>query len=275
MRKQHLGRIIIASSLLVAAALKLYGLGVSTVPKIGWFSQPWVQLAVVEWEVVLGLWLVSNVRPVGSWLAAVGTFTTFALVSGYLGLAGVSSCGCLGVIRVNPWYAFGADLAAVSLLLVSRPLRPVPEAGLTWAPYGDGVRWLAGVSVLLAGMTAGATWVLGSPDAAIALLRGETVSVDPGYVDLGGGWPGDRLDAVAAVKNWTERPVRLYGGTSDCSCTTLDDLPITIPPRSSADVGVRLRIPRGSHGELTRTVFLLTDCAEQPMVTFRVGFRVE
>jgi hypothetical protein len=81
---------VLGGLLLAAAGLKLYGLSVSAIPRVGWFSQPWVQLAVVEWELILGLWLLSGSYPRGAWLAALGTFAAFAAVSGYLGWIGVA-----------------------------------------------------------------------------------------------------------------------------------------------------------------------------------------
>ena len=89
-------RVGIGLLLIVAAGLKLYGLGVSAMASVGWFAQPWIQLAAAEWELVLGLWLISSAYPKASWFAAIGTFLAFAGVSASLGINGVASCGCLG-----------------------------------------------------------------------------------------------------------------------------------------------------------------------------------
>src|SRR5689334_18371527 len=115
-RRYPIVRIALGTLMLAAAALKLYGLSVSAIPRVGWFSQPWVQLVAAEWELVLGLWLVSGAYWTRSWFAAAGTFLAFAGVSGYLGLTGVSSCGCLGAVHASPWWAFGVDAAALTLL---------------------------------------------------------------------------------------------------------------------------------------------------------------
>ncbi|HEY1487877.1 MAG TPA: hypothetical protein VGF84_17355 [Micromonosporaceae bacterium] len=72
-RRSAIVRYVLGLLLLTAAGLKLYGLGISAVPRVGWFAQPWVQLAAAEWELILGLWLVSGAAPIGGWLAAVGT----------------------------------------------------------------------------------------------------------------------------------------------------------------------------------------------------------
>jgi hypothetical protein len=273
-RLNALIRVGLGLLLATAAGLKLYGLGVSAVPRVGWFSQPGVQLAAAEWELTLGLWLISGACPAGSWLAAAGTFLAFAGVSGYLGFTGVSSCGCLGAIHASPWWAFGVDVAALVLLAVGRPHREAASPDQSSLPVRAGLKWAGGTAVLLIGITAAATALYGSPDAALARLRGESLTADP-YLDLGSGKPGDALEGAATIRNVTDRPIRLVGGTSDCSCTVLRDLPATVEPGGSVTVGVRLKIPDGRTGRLTRTVFLRTDDPDRPVVRFAVGCRVE
>src|SRR5687768_17088784 len=106
-------RRLLGALLLIAAGLKLYGLNVSALPRVGWFAGPQVQLAAAAWELVLGLWLLSGSARAGAWLASVGTFSAFAAVSAYFGWIGVASCGCFGVIRASPWSAFGVDVAVL------------------------------------------------------------------------------------------------------------------------------------------------------------------
>jgi hypothetical protein len=150
-RRFTIVRIALGGLLLAAAGLKLYGLSVSAIPRVGWFSQPWVQIAAAEWEVILGLWLLSGSYPRGAWLAALATFAAFAAVSGYLGWIGVASCGCFGVIKASPWWAFGLDAAVIVLLFICRPLR------LTAMPVGtrervpEGVKWLGDGRLRLTG----------------------------------------------------------------------------------------------------------------------------
>jgi hypothetical protein len=195
-------------------------------------------------------------------------------VSGYLGAAGVSSCGCLGAIHASPWYAFAADVAALVLLVVGRPRREAVAVGGMRPAARAGLKWAGGVGVLLVGLTAAGAAVYGSPDAALARLRGEKLLVDS-YLDFGTGKPGDTLEAPAIIRNVTDHPIRLVGGTSDCSCTVLRDLPVTIEPGGSAVVGIQLRIPTANNGQLTRTVFLRTDDPGQQTVRVAIGCRVE
>lgn len=161
--------------LLTAAGLKLAGTNVSPFAQYGWFSAPWVQTLAVEWEIVLGLWLLSGAYRAGAWLAAVGTFAAFAAVSGYLGWIGQASCGCFGMVEASPWHAFAVDVTALVLLAVARPdwraVRETPRADLLRRPTGfAGV--LLGAAVILVTLTGAATWAYGSPTAALARLHG-------------------------------------------------------------------------------------------------------
>lgn len=269
--RYELSRLVIGVLLLTAAGLKLYGLNVSAVPRVGWFAQPWVQLTAAEWEIILGVWLLGRAFPVTSWLAAVGTFLVFAGVSGYLGFVGVVSCGCFGVIVVSPWTAFVADLAGLGVLAACRPDFRDREH----TPLRGPAVVVAGGVLTLAVLVGIGSAVYGSPRAALARLRGEEIAVVPAHVDVGTGSPGARLEASVEVRNWTDRPVKLIGGTSDCSCLTHHDLPVVIPPGESHRVTIAVRVPASDRGQMTRRVELFTDHDRQPVVHFTVGCRVE
>lgn len=114
-------RVLLACLLLPAAALKGYQLATEPVLERGFLESRWFLIGVVEMELFFGIWLVVGAAPRLTWLAAVACFSGFALVSGYKGVVGEASCGCFGRLAVNPWYTWALDVAAVGLLLVSRP----------------------------------------------------------------------------------------------------------------------------------------------------------
>jgi hypothetical protein len=263
-------RTAVGGLLVVAAGLKLAGLAGSAVPPVGWYAQPWVQAAAAGWELVLGAWLLGGFAPRAAWAAAVVTFLAFAGVSASLGLTGVASCGCLGAVKSSPWAAFGIDAAALALLAVGRPRAGEP-APVHRPVFGGVVTGAAAVLVLLG---AAGSWLSGSPGAALARLRGDVLTVNPGHLDFGPLSAGEARELPVEVSNWSDRPVRLIGGTSDCTCTTLSDLPVTIAPGDRMAVTVRLAAPPSS-GQLTRTVKLRTDHPDQPVVLVRIGCRVE
>src|SRR5437667_10683941 len=92
---------IVGGLLLTAAALKLHGLRVGAVSSLGILAAPEFQVAVVEFEIFLGIWLLSGKGAIGAWLTALGTFATFAAVSAYQGSIGQATCGCFG--RLSEW----------------------------------------------------------------------------------------------------------------------------------------------------------------------------
>jgi len=267
----HIVRLIVGLPLIATAGLKLYGLSASAVPQMGWFSQPWVQLLAAEWELVLGAWLLSGVARRASWVAALGTFAAFAGVSGYLGWQGVASCGCFGAIKANPWWAFGVDVVVVAVLAASRP--PATAEPQSAALRTAGI-WAGAVSLVCAALVGAGSLAFGSVEAVVAKLRGDGISAGTSYIDFGAGRSGETLYSDAVVANWTNEPVRLVGGTSDCSCATTDDFPLVIPPNGKANFRIRLKVLSDSGGQLTRTITIHTDHAERPQLTFRIGCKV-
>ena len=270
-------RLALGVLLLTAAGLKLAGQNVSAVPQVGWYATPLVQMAAAEWEIVLGLWLLSGRYRIGAWLTSVATFLTFAGVSGYLGARGQSSCGCFGTIQASPWHAFGLDLVTVALLGLFRPdLSPVRRLtriegrGLVLT----GVSSVLGIGGLLAALTAGATLAYGSLEAALARLRGEAITVEPTYVDFGTSESGKVVWATVEIRNWTDRPVRLIGGTSDCSCITTEALPLTLMPGQSQSIPVALKVKGNAQGTIIRTGEIWTDSDRTRKLRMTVRCRV-
>lgn len=161
-------------------------------------------------------------------------------------------------------------MAVVALLAVSRPSdsRPAQSALRT-----AGV-WTGAVALTCALLVVAGSLVFGSVEAAVAKLRGESLSVTL-YIDFGSGKPGEVLEATATVINYTDAPVRLIGGTTDCTCAAVDDFPLTIPPGDKVSFRIRLRVLSAQSGQLTRTAMVRTDCPSRPVIRFRIGCRVE
>ena len=258
--------------LLTAGALKTYGLSVSPLPSVGGLSVPAVQYSVVTWEFVLGSLLVLGAfRPL-PWILAIGTFFAFAVVSGYLGMIGQASCGCFGAIKASPWAA--VDVVAVAALSIARPNRDEWQIA-TMKPL------LLRTAVLLGGALAsfaiialGCTLFFGSISATLATLQGESLSA-PSYVNFGSAKPGDYLERTITIKNWTAKPVRLIGGTSDCSCITTSEMPLTIPSGESLTLTIKLAVPESNAGAFTRIASIWTDCDQQRTIPLRLGCQVE
>jgi hypothetical protein len=246
---------ILGALLLTAAALKIWGFGVDPVARSGIFSSPGFQFLVIGFELSLGVWLLSGKQPAGAWVIVLATFIAFSGVTFYQGMIGQASCGCAGrIVTINPWVAFTVDLAAVAALLLARPdLKPLWEQRGAIARYGSCA--LGGYLLLAGSLAAFAHLQYGSIDAALAKLRNERLSVSPSLVDVGEGYPGETREAVLELTNRTNEPIRVIGGTADCSCTVLGDLPVTIGPGESQSITIQLRLPK-SEGVFSRNAKL-------------------
>lgn len=106
----------------VAAALKGYHL--MSQPTANQDLWPYRLLSVlqVELELVMAIWLWSNVFRRGAWSAAFVCFLLFAAMTLYRALSGASSCGCFGPLSINPWLALTlVDLPALAALVAICP----------------------------------------------------------------------------------------------------------------------------------------------------------
>jgi hypothetical protein len=261
--------VLVGAVLLIAAGLKLAGQNVSMMAQYSWLHSSTVQTATVVWEMILGIWLISQRGRFLAWVLGLVTFLTFAVVSGSLGFIGQADCGCFGVIKASPWVAFSVDVGALVVLGIAKP------RWTGWSVERASFQ-LAGVATLVLMVSlAVAQFGLGGIDTVLAKLRGLPFQTSPSVLDFGTGEAGTTIDRQLTVKNYKATPLRLIGGTSDCSCLATQSLPITIPANSQAEVTIRLRIPAGTPGELARLVELYTDDPSQPKISLRAVCRVE
>ena len=245
-------RWLIGLSLVASASLKLYGVGLVTTIQVGWLGQPGVQLLASEWELIIGIWLLSGSWPRAAWLATAVTFLALGAVSGYLTYTGTKSCGCLGVVATSPWWMLIMDVLVLLALLAIRPGRRTDEkASIPVMP-------ITVASVMVVSTLVGII-VYGSPEVAISRLRGDSLAISPKHVHLGQGPVGATLESSVVIHNLGEAPLRIYGGTSDCSCIATSDLPLSIGGGEHKSISIRLRIPSSSLGTLSRSVEFMTD----------------
>ncbi len=256
--------------LLAAGALKASGLGVDPVARTGVFSAPAFQFLVIAFELILGVWLLSGSQPIGSWMVTLLTFIGFAGVTFHQGWIGQATCGCAGrLITINPWLAFAVDIAIVSALVRFRPeLQPLWDHRARVARIAAGV--VGGYLLALGCAAALGHYHYGSMDAALAALRQERLSITPATLDMGQGVPGETREATLNLGNRTEHPIRVIGGTADCSCTVLGDIPVTVPPGETRSITIQLRLPN-SQGRFTRIAELMID---DQGTNNKIGFRL-
>jgi hypothetical protein len=115
--------------------------------------------------------------------------------------------------------------------------------------------------------------VVGEPGAALARLRGDLITVEPAVSNVGEAETGVERMFRVELTNRTDRPIRIIGGTDNCSCIATDSLPLTLFRDQPQSIEVWVRF-RGSAGRFQHRFVLLTDDARQPVVVARFTGRV-
>jgi hypothetical protein len=226
---------------------------------------PRVRVLLIEIELCVGVWLASGaaaalLRPV----AAV-YFAVLACVSLFLGLQGQPSCGCFGQVSVSPWTTLGLDVAAAVVLLAVRPRGIDHSLGASIRRHGALIGWTTGGLVMMAAVAVG---LYGGIGPAWASLLGDVVTAEPAVSDLGERPDGAPARFAVTLRNHLARPIRVLGGTSDCSCAAAEDLPVTLPPFGSAQVHVAGAF-KGKPGPFLREFVFYTDAGSGHHVTAR------
>ncbi|MBI3837623.1 MAG: DUF1573 domain-containing protein [Planctomycetia bacterium] len=101
----------------------------------------------------------------------------------------------------------------------------------------------------------------GSFAAALGYLRGRQLLILPEVLDLGDGELGERRAARLQIVNLTDRPAKLLGANSSCSCLVLPkDVPAEIPGHESRWLPIVLAFS-GKGGEFWQIVTVYSDVA--------------
>lgn len=174
-------RFLVAALLLVAAGLKAYQLATQPVLGEAWLDTRSVGVAVVQFELIFGVWLISGIRPRLARWATLVCFTIFGFISLYRAVAGHQSCGCFGPVQVNPWVTFGLD-AMVVVFTAAASLKP----SSIQSRHETSLRWAAAVASYLFVGSLVAVWTMAGPrpvvlaDGAGDLIgEGEFVILEP------------------------------------------------------------------------------------------------
>jgi len=175
-------RVTIGLLLLAAAGFKGYGLAAADGADPFSWTSPRLQLAAMEVETVLAVWLLSRVGIRGAWGAAIVFFSITGAMSCYQAVEGQLSCGCFGRLMISPWITFVIDLAALAGLAF---FRPVDGLAISVSWFRGVVQTLVGASGLLALLGVLFLLVFDDPAAALAELRGESITVAPAFSQVG------------------------------------------------------------------------------------------
>jgi hypothetical protein len=126
-RVGHLAvRLMVAGVLLVAMFMKTRQWTVSFILEEDSMKHRLAFATLIAFEAVLGGMLLAGVFPNATRALALACFVAFTSVTVYKGIAGETSCGCLGDVRIDPWYMAAFDVAAVASLVWYRPVQHRP-----------------------------------------------------------------------------------------------------------------------------------------------------
>jgi len=117
-------------------------------------------------------------------------------------------------------------------------------------------------TILLSLIALGFTLITGDPWAALARLRGETLAVIPAVTQLGEGTAGESRTFQVQLRNNSDKPIRVVGGTTSCACIATQDLPTTIPAGGTESISVKIKFS-GSAGKFAHRFVLYSDTDER------------
>lgn len=236
---------------LAAAGLKLFSDGDVSV---GETVTPALRFLGVQAEILLGMWLILGWWRVTAFTLACLLLTIFTMLSLSSFLRGQSDCGCFGNLKVHPGMTAAVNLAALGLLTLSRPQ-------MKWTENRGTVIAVASLTAL----TGGLAWVADGPvgNQLLARWQGRTVALRSSVVEAGEATEGTVRQFRVVVTNSGSRDVRIVGGNVDCSCTTTQNLPVTVPAFGEVTIEIELKF-RGTPGRFEHHFELFTDDKAQP-----------
>jgi len=123
-------RWVVGTLLLVAATLKAIALWLYPETVLVNGSDRFLVPLQVGGEIGLGLMAFSGTYWARLRWISIVLFTVFAVYSFWLAIRGETSCGCFGLVEINPWWTFLLDLIVVFSLAFSGNATNVHAAGI-------------------------------------------------------------------------------------------------------------------------------------------------
>jgi len=185
--------LLVGGLLLVSAGLKADQLLVDEATQDGLFGSRWFLMALVECELLLGVWLLSGIFARRCRQVVLAVFAVFAIVALQKGFSGESSCGCFGRLDINPWWTFGLDLLVLGTLWNWNPIQAHTQEA-TDKTLRTGVSWRAPV-------VAGLLLLVGVPVSIKMLMA------DPATLTKAGTIVGDGKLVILEPETWIGQPL--------------------------------------------------------------------
>lgn len=257
----------VGTLLIVAALLKLHSFLFAPFEPQFLLPLRWQQLALIELEALLGVWLLSGQAWRFARWAGFLFFTAAAGASIYLAISGQSSCGCFGQVQASPRVALAIDLAALVGLVLARGK---PSESFVSPLRSMAVRSVLGSLVILGLAFELFFLTVREPEQVLARWRGEIIGLEPGVIDAGSQESGTQRAVSIRVHNYSRDAIEIVGGSSTCACVAIESLPVKFQPGTYADIQILINY-KGSPGHFVHQFVLYTDhpSARVVYVTFR------
>jgi len=113
----------------------------------------------------------------------------------------------------------------------------------------------------------------GSIAAALSAMRGDSLLVDQPLKSLDDVRPGSRVEIRYVLTNVSNRPIRILGAATSCTCTMMENLPMSLAARESGSVTAMIRT-RDDEPESAGSIRLYTDDLKSPeiMLNYNLQF---
>lgn len=196
----HAIPLAVGGVLLVAASLKGRQLAAEPTYSSGVIDSRPLQIAVVEFELALGIWLLSRLHARLAKTIALGCFCAFACTSFARGIMGKASCGCFGTLELSPWVALLIDVSAIATLLMWHPITATTPPKQRRA---TAVLLLAAVAVVVPSAWRMRTYALPGSSRTEIPAGASTVAISPNH------WTGHRCPLLP----WIDIAPQLEHGT--------------------------------------------------------------
>lgn len=254
--------VVLGLVLLAAGGLKAHEVVVE--PAVGetfWGSR-WFLAGLVEFELLLGMWLISGWQASQARKVALATFSVFLVVAVYRAANGASSCACFGRLEVSSRFAVVLDIGALVAISV---WIPGPRDTTT---KGARAKAVLSLILLLILLLAGAPLVILSRQDKAAPLQPSSSVIDMGEMLASG-----TGEVQFTLQNRGTVATEVSRIEASCSCLTVR-VPGRIEP-DSVEVMVQARLDLAGEpdfiGDLVITVRGLTADGE---VAFAVLIKV-
>jgi hypothetical protein len=107
---------------------------------------------------------------------------------------------------------------------------------------------------------------LGSVSAALAFLRGGRLLVDEPVKSIDGVRAGSQVVISYTLANLSGRPLKLVGMAASCTCTVIEDIPMTLAMSETKMVTAKIKTSDGE-SDLSGSIRLFTDDIHSPEIT--------